>query len=461
MSCQARLVLMTEFDVIVVGAGPAGVQAALAAASAGLETALFEENPDVDAALRRQPGASKIHCFFSHVVWSVAGAYRIDALGPQGPMHCTSRALIVASGATERIVPFEGWTTPGVIGLGTAAKLLSSGESLHGRSFLVAGCGPWLAAVAAKIIEGGGHVDAVIDLAGHTDSARALLGLAARPAELVQRLKWWRTIRRGGTARYDRHTMVSAEKRGERLRATWAQCDSAGRAVDTPGVSKLVDCIIVGHGFIPASDITRLLRARHRYSAEAGGWVAVADEDGRTSRALLYVAGDAAGIAGRDTAANHGGLVGLVCAFDLAASQSAQLAPRIDSARRRYRRRARVGRVMANMMALRPAMVDGIALQTIVCRCESVKRVEIDAACDAGARDVNQLKAWTRCGMGHCQGRICGDVAGELLVRRMPGASRESVGVFTARSPLRPVTIGALTGDFEYRDIAIPTAAPL
>jgi tRNA (Thr-GGU) A37 N-methylase len=116
---------------------------------------------------------------------------------------------------------------------------------------------------------------------------------------------------------------------------------------------------------------------------------------------------------------------------------------------------------MANMMALRPAMVDGIALQTIVCRCESVKRVEIDAACDAGARDVNQLKAWTRCGMGHCQGRICGDVAGELLVRRMPGASRESVGVFTARSPLRPVTIGALTGDFEYRDIAIPTAAPL
>jgi len=116
---------------------------------------------------------------------------------------------------------------------------------------------------------------------------------------------------------------------------------------------------------------------------------------------------------------------------------------------------------MANTMALRTALVDGIAPQTIVCSCENVKRVEIDAACDAGAHDVNQMKAWTRCGMGPCQGRICGDIAAELLVRRMPSASRESVGVFTARSPLRPVTIGALTGDFEYGDIAIPTAAPL
>jgi len=452
---------MTEFDVIVVGGGPAGAHAALAAASAGLDVALFDEHPAAGAALQRELGASTIKCFFSHVVWSVSGEYRIDALGPQGPVHCTARALIVAAGATERMVPFEGWTLSGVISLANAAELLSSSESLQGRSFLVAGCGPWLAAVAAKIIEAGGHVDAIIDLAGHTERGRVVMGLAARPALLVQRLKWWRTIRRGGTPRYGRHTIVSAENAGERLRATWAQCDSAGRALDTPRISTLVDSIIVGHGFIPASDITRLLRARHRFCREAGGWVAVADEHGRTSRALLYVAGDAAAIVGTDAAASHGGLVGLACALDLAASPAAKLKPRIESARRRYRRRARVGRFMGNAMALRSAQVDNIAPQTIVCKCESVKRVEIDAACDAGAHDVNQLKAWTRCGMGRCQGRICGDMAAELLVRRVAAASRENVGVFTARSPLRPVTMGALTGDFEYGDIAIPTAAPL
>jgi bacterioferritin-associated ferredoxin len=112
-------------------------------------------------------------------------------------------------------------------------------------------------------------------------------------------------------------------------------------------------------------------------------------------------------------------------------------------------------------MALRPGQVQGIQPETIVCRCEEVTRADIDAACDAGARDMNQLKAWTRCGMGLCQGRNCGDIAGELLMWRAGAASRERVGYFTVRTPLRPVTTGTLTGDFRYEDIAIPTAAPL
>jgi len=116
---------------------------------------------------------------------------------------------------------------------------------------------------------------------------------------------------------------------------------------------------------------------------------------------------------------------------------------------------------MANLMALRPGHVESITPETIVCRCEDVTRAEIEAACDAGARDINQLKAWTRCGMGPCQGRTCGDVAGELLMRRMGTASRETVGCFSARTPLRPVTVEALTGNFTYDEIPIPKAAPL
>ena len=217
----------------------------------------------------------------------------------------------------------------------------------------------------------------------------------------------------------------------------------------------------MGHGFVPATEITALLHARQSYSRAAGGWIAVADEDGRTSRASLYVAGDAAGIAGADAAATHGMLVGLACAFDLAASNHSHLGRRIESARRRHQRRAAFGRAMANLMALRSAQVDAIAAETIVCRCEAVRRAEIDAACDIGAHDMNQLKAWTRCGMGACQGRMCGDIAAELLMRRMGAVSRETVGCFTARTPLRPVTIEALTGEFKYEDIAIPNAAPL
>jgi len=133
---------------------------------------------------------------------------------------------------------------------------------------------------------------------------------------------------------------------------------------------------------------------------------------------------------------------------------------RIEVARREHERIVGLMGAMANLMALRSAQVAGIADETIVWRCEEVRRGDIDAACDAGAKDMNQLKAWTRCGMGPCQGRLCGDIAGELLMQRM-GVARERVGRFTARTPFRPVPLDALTGDFEYEDITIPNAAPL
>jgi len=456
---------MSEFDVAVIGGGPAGTHASLAAASTGLSVALFDDDPSAggqfDRALRCELASSKVSTFFAHSVWAVTGAYRIDAVGPQGPVHCTSRALIVASGTTERVVPFEGWTTPGVIGLAAARILLNSQGLLPGRSTLVAGCGPLLAAVAAKTLENGGKVEAIADLAGTADWVRTLPAMAARPDLLLQALKWWRTIRRAGTPRYGRHSVVRVEPASEYLRATLAPCDASGLPLNAHRTTVLADCIVVGHGFTPATEITRLLRAEHRYSRGAGGWIAVADQDGRTSRTLLYVAGDAAGIVGAAASATCAMLTGLACAFDLGAADPSRLKRRMESLRGAQRRAVRYGHAMAALMAPSAAHADSIPPGTIVCRCEDVTRAEIDAACDAGAHDMNQLKAWTRCGMGPCQGRTCGDIAGELLMRRVGAPSREAVGYFSARMPLRPVTIEALTGDFNYDDIPIPQAAPL
>ena len=484
---------MPDFDVLVLGGGPAGVNAALAASAAGLKVALFDENPAAGGqvyrapissampptgdllpgdALRHELDQSAVTTYFNHVVWAVTADYRVDAAGPAGPVHCSGRALIVATGTTERVVPFDGWTTPGVIGLAAATILLKSQGILPGRSTLVAGCGPLLAAVAAKIIEGGGKVEAIADIAGLGDWGRTMPAMVSRPDLMREGFHWVREIWSAGVPMLSRQTLVKVEQAHDGLHATLAPCDAAGRPIAGKQRSVVADCIAVGHGLTPSSEITRLLRAEHRYSRQAGGWIAVADQDGRTSRPRLYVAGDGAGIAGAAAAGHHGTLAGLACAIDLGThlgthlgtdlgTDAAQLRSRVQAARQAHAKAARFGRSMAQLMALLPGHTDSIEPQTIVCRCEDVTRAEIDAACDAGAHDMNQLKAWTRCGMGPCQGRTCGDVAAELLAARVHGGLREPAGCLSARTPLRPMTVEALTGNFSYDDIPIPTAAPL
>jgi thioredoxin reductase len=479
---------MAEFDLIVLGAGPAGATAAVVAAKAGMKVALFDENPAAggqvyravqtglplsaaEAAhtpeqragdqLRAQLRASTVQTFLSHQVWAATGDYRIDASGPRGPVHCMARALIVAAGTTERVVPFDGWTTPGVIGLAAASLLLRSQQSLPGRSILIAGCGPLLAAVAAKTVAGGNTVAAIADLASVGEWARALPAMMGAPELLRRGIGWWRTLRRARVPIFVRHTIVKVEPIGERLRATLAPCDAAGRPSAGKHRTAVVDCVAVGHGLTPATEVTRLLRAAHRYSRAAGGWIAIADQDGRTSRPRLYVAGDAAGIAGAAAAATHGTSAALACVLELGAADRARLERELAAARARHQRTARLGRALAQLMALRAGHVEAITPATIVCRCEDTTCAEIDAAFRAGACDLNQLKAWTRCGMGPCQGRTCGDIAGDLLALRSSARSREYVGCFSARTPLRPVAIEALTGEFTYEVIPIPTAAPI
>jgi NAD(P)H-nitrite reductase large subunit len=171
------------------------------------------------------------------------------------------------------------------------------------------------------------------------------------------------------------------------------------------------------------------------------------------------VTGDGGGIAGAAAAEWHGELAGLAAAHALGRMSDATL--RVDGARARRRldRARRFGEAMGGMMAMVPAQVAAIPGDTIVCRCEDVTRADIERAMDDGAHEVNQVKAWTRCGMGPCQGRSCGDIVGEIVALRM--GSRERAGNFTGRLPLRPVSLAAVTGEYRYADIPVPKAAPL
>ncbi|RYZ09327.1 MAG: FAD/NAD(P)-binding oxidoreductase, partial [Comamonadaceae bacterium] len=341
-----------------------------------------------------------------------------------------------------------------------ATILLKSQNMLPGRRTVVAGSGPLLLAVATGILKAGGEVAAVVDLASRAEWLRTTPSLRGRPDLMWQGAKWQLQLRRAGVPMLYRHGVRSVEARDAGFEVAVGPVGADGSpTAGAPARVLAADGMVAGHGLVPGTDITRLLRARHRYDAVRGGWIAETDAHGRTSVPRLYVAGDGAGIAGAAAAGAHGELAALACAFDLGRIDEPVRRAAEPPLRSHWQGSARFGRAMAGLMALRPGAVAAIAPDTIVCRCEDVTRAEIDAAAQEGARDLNQLKAWTRCGMGPCQGRTCGDVAGALIA--LHAGSREAAGMFTGRAPLRPVSLAEVAGEYTYADIPIPKAAPL
>ena len=519
-------------DLAVIGAGPAGVEAALTAADHGLDVVLLDEFPSaggqvyrappsafppggespdksIGDALRARLAASAVEARFGERIWSVlarselascapdipmsadpspvaipgepvplalesgfpaggSARFRVDTLGTDGARAVFAESLALCAGATERVVPFPGWTLPGVIGLAAATVLLKSQRLLPGRRVVVAGSGPLVPAVAAGILSAGGTVAAVVTLDAPADWLRALPRMTAMPRLLARGAGWVARIAGAGVPVHSRHSIRSAGGSAELEEVTAAPVDRDGgwRGASHGSTARRIaaDALAVGHGLAPATEIGRLLRIRHRFARAEGGWQPVTDEWGRTSLPHCHVAGDGAGVRGAAAAVHSGRLAGLAVALDAGRIAPGAAASRARRIQRSRARAARFGSAMSRLTALRPAMVTSIPDDTVVCRCEDVTRREIEDAITAGAAEVNQLKHFTRCGMGPCQGRTCAEIAAELLAARIandPDEGRRAAGQWTGRVPIRPVGLEELAGTFDYGDIPIPPPAPL
>lgn len=474
----------SSYDLLVIGAGPAGIHAALTAAECGLRVGLLDEAPAAGGQVWRAPpaafamskakpspdqlagaaargalAASAVDSLFGRRVWNLRPGFEAHAVGPDGNEVLTAPAMVVAPGTVERIIPFTGSTLPGVIGLGAATVLLKAQGMLPGSETIVAGAGPLLAAVAVGIVKGGGRVAAVVDLNGPTDWARSLPSMLRRPSLLKQGLGWVAMLRSHGVPYYSRHAIVRAEGSEAVQGAVIAPVDRDWRLVEGgKQVAIQADAIAVGHGLSPSTELTRLLGAEHRFDAAYGEWVPVLDREGRTSVKNLFVAGDAAGVSGAAAAVEAGRQAGLAAARALGALNDAAYAAEASATTKKLAASRHFGRAMTHLTRLRPGLVAAMAPETTVCRCEDVKRRDIDAAIADGARSIGQLKAWTRCGMGPCQGRMCSEAVGALMAEA--NVRRETFGQMVARPPLRPVAIDQLSGTFTYEDIALPPSLP-
>ncbi|MFN3171699.1 MAG: FAD-dependent oxidoreductase [Hyphomicrobiales bacterium] len=476
----------TLTDLIVIGAGPAGANAAITANAHGVDVHLFDEAPKAGgqvwrapiddspkdntpeahegSALRDRLAASGVTVHTGQRVWSVLtkadGEFQVDSLGPEGPMTVQAPRLVAATGAYERIVPFKGWTLPGVMGLAAATVLLKSHGVVPGERPVIAGAGPLLLVVAAGMLDAGVKPLAVIDLDSRVDWLMRLPALLARPNLAARGARWAARVRRAGVPILRRHAVRAVDGHDQVKSVTVSPVDASGAFIAGDDAHFDADALLVGHGLTPGSDIPRLLGAKMRHDPLRGGYVPEMDAFGRTSIDGLFAIGDGAGIRGADAAVTAGQACGLVVAHEAAQLDTIRFEREVTRLRKACDRQVRFSDAIGGALALRTGQVASVPESAIVCRCEDITRSEIEAAGDAGARDVNQLKHFTRIGMGSCQGRMCGEIAASLLAQHL-GVERRAVGTFTARPPLRPVAISELTGSFSYDDIPIPEPAPL
>jgi thioredoxin reductase/bacterioferritin-associated ferredoxin len=409
--------------------------------------------------LRSRLAASDVRVEFEHTVWLLEPGFGVETVGPNGRAAFRADALIVASGTSELVVPTPGWTLPGVIGLGAATVLVKAQGILPGARTVVAGCGPLVLAAAGSIMKAGGQVAAVVDLNGITDVLRLLPRMAGRPDLFARGGRWIQQAYSSGATILSRHAVVAVEGDREVSAVIVAPVDRLWKPIaSAPSLRIVADTLAIGHGLVPATEATRLLGARHVFVPASGGWIPEHDDLGRTSVPHLYVAGDVAGIAGAAAALLRGRRAGLTAARDLGKLTETGHRTAVDRLRAKLRRAESFGAAAAALMHVRPGLFDTVTPDTVVCRCEDITRLQIEEAVARGARTLNEVKAATRCGMGPCQGRMCGETAATLVGAQI--CSREAAGAWTARPPLRPVLLDPLTGDFDYEAIVMQSPAP-
>jgi NADPH-dependent 2,4-dienoyl-CoA reductase/sulfur reductase-like enzyme len=456
-------------DLVIVGAGPAGLAAAAAARSLGLDTLILDEQPDaggqiyrnVERVVESRPAdlaflgkeygrgrelarsASGIDRRQGATVWNIGPMTRTDGreviwseAGVARRVH--ARAVLLATGAMERPVPIPGWTLPGVTTVGALQIALKQSAAFPEGRIVLAGSGPLLLLLAAQYASAGIRIAAILDTTPPGDLRRGLFWLPfAAVGARNTLLKGWNLRQTYGASarsvwRSVGGIVAEGDGRLERVRFT----DASGRphVVDA-------DALALHEGVIPNPQLSRLVEAEHAWDPRQRCFRPVVDPFGASTAAGVFVAGDGGGILGAEAAEASGRVVAAAIAVQLG---------RIVESERDLRIAADLDRLTGQRWLRRfldalyppPDWIAEIGDDTVVCRCEEVTAGDLRKV--AGhAQGPNQIKTYTRCGMGMCQGRMCGPTVSEVLARAR-GISPADIGAYHIRPPAKPVTVDEL-----------------
>lgn len=454
--------MIETIEVVIIGAGPAGLAAAREARAMGLQVIVLDEQHTPGGQIYRgvryapaarqallgtdyQAGAALVSEFLASgvdyvpgaSVWLITAERRVHYLVAGNARVIQAQRVIFCCGAYERPMPIPGWTLPGVMTAGAGQVLLKSAGQVPASKVLLAGSGPLLYLLAWQYLQAGIKITALVDTSSRRDLRSGLRHLpAALPGwrQLAKGIGYIRAIQRAGIPWYRSATKLCVEGTTSAKALTF---EAKGRVhrIDS-------ELILLHQGIVPNTQPTLALGAEHRWDESQLCWIARQDTWGELSVPGCFIAGDAAGIDGAQAAYLQGQVVaiGVACSLQrLSVPDAERRAAPLRNALRRYR-------------CLRPLLETLYRPQdefrrpanaTVVCRCEEVTAGDIRGYAALGCIGPNQTKAFGRCGMGPCQGRMCGLAVTELLAdaHGMPPAD---VGYYRIRPPLKPITLAEL-----------------
>ncbi|WP_250157505.1 FAD-dependent oxidoreductase [Tianweitania aestuarii] len=459
--------LADHYDIAIIGAGPAGMSAAVEASLAGATVLVVDENTAPGGQIYRAvtrhsrghddvlgadywKGASIADPFMaatidfasSTTVWSLDPAEEPSAHATIGltlagsARRVEARAVILATGAMERPMPVPGWTLPGVMTAGAAQIALKSIAAIPEGPTVLAGCGPLLYLLASQLLKAGADITAVLDTA---DAGQRLRALPHLPAFLgspyfAKGLRLLVDVRRQ-TRVISGITDLAIDGDAHAQSVTFRR----GRRSETLPVRT----VLLHQGVIPSINLASSADCAIRWNEHQRAFQPEIDHLGRLSVPGLFAAGDGAGIGGADHAAVEGRIAALGALSDLGlitqGEAETRLAP-LKQERRRYRR----GRAFLDIL-YRPAQqfLSPPDDATIICRCEEVRAGQLRQVIELGVPGPNQLKTFIRCGMGPCQGRLCASTVTEMMAEQR-GVSPAEIGTYRLRAPIKPVRLSEL-----------------